>query len=493
MQYLLGIFNTREIAIGIWIILIIILLVLSKVGRNSLKDILASIFQKNILIAFMIFIAYYCIAIYLLYVVDFWNVNLLKDTIFWFFFAEIPLLFQALKSGKYKYFFFRIIKNNLAFIVILEFLLNLWTFNLWIELIIVPLFASFGVIYAFADRDQKYGVLKKICDFISTIFGVAVLISFVLHVFNNPYELFNMQTLQNFLFPIIVLFMNLPLIYTFSVYNWYEQIFVMIKNNKFRNKLAIIMFSKLSLSKIHAVRTDADVVMKVNEIESVDLKKDLERVGKRLDLKIGDHYMKRSNFYITSSILLMVVFICGINIFADPFIVNMCALGLLLSIFFLVYSFGLKLKKHEELSVVKKYALFNFLYLIKRQYKMLEDFPPVDDPSKLFTHYIEIIYELREEYEKNVTLLENLLTSWEWDVVRRLNNSLYAYVVAIGIREEDFKNYNDEDFSAYYIEKKNTSVSEENWNLFEQDIKKCAREYNENIKSCYLEFKRYID
>lgn len=219
MQYLHDVFNNREIAIGIWMMLIIVLLVLWKVGRNSLKDILVSILQKNILIAFMIFIAYYCVAIYLLYIVGFWNINLLKDTIFWFFFAEIPLLFQALKNGKDKYFFFRIIKDNLAFIVILEFLLNLWTFNLWIELIIVPLFASFGVIYAFADRDQKYGALKKICDFISSIFGIAVLISFVSHVFNDPYDLFNMDTLQNFLFPIIILLLNLPLIYAFSVYN----------------------------------------------------------------------------------------------------------------------------------------------------------------------------------------------------------------------------------------------------------------------------------
>lgn len=493
MQYLQEIFNNREIAIGFWIIVLFVFLLLLKVGRSSLKNVLFCMLRKNIIIAFVIFIIYYCGAIYILYRVGFWDLNLLKDTIFWFFFAEIPLLFQALEKGKDKYFFIRTIKNNLALIVILEFLLNIWTFSLGIELVIVPVFVVVGIIYALADRSKEYKSLKKACDIINYVFGLIVFGTFIGHVFNDSSELFNLQTLQGFLFPILILLLNLPLIYGFSLYNLYEQIFVRVKNNKFKNKINIIKFARFSLPKVHAVRTDPDVIMKIIKQEDTDLKEDLERIKKRLDFKIGDHYMKRSNFYITSSIVLAGCFISGINFFNDQFIIHMCAFGLILSIFFLVYSIGLRMRKNEELNMVKKYALINFLYLIKKQYKNLEEFPPIDNPDKLFLYYLETVYDLKEEYDKNVMLLENLLTSFEWGVASNLNNSLYPCIAEIGIAEKDFRDYSVAEFSEYYQNKRSESQQTDDWNLFEMNMKKYIEKYSENIENCYLEFKRYID
>lgn len=70
-------------------------------------------------------------------------------------------------------------------------------------------------------------------------------------------------------------------------------------------------------------------------------------------------------------------------------ITYICSTGLVLSFCLLIYSLGFRKKKNEEISQVKKYALHNLLYLIKRQDNMLQEFPPIDEPKELFCNMLQ--------------------------------------------------------------------------------------------------------
>ena len=106
------IFNNRELAAGFWIIVVFLLSVFSKNFRKFYKDVFPILLRKNIIIAFLIVIFHYCIAIRILFIFGFWELNLLKDSIFWFLFSEIPLLFTVIDKGKDKYIFFKILKES---------------------------------------------------------------------------------------------------------------------------------------------------------------------------------------------------------------------------------------------------------------------------------------------------------------------------------------------------------------------------------------------
>lgn len=173
-------------------------------------------------------------------------------------------------------------------------------------------------------------------------------------------------------------------------------------------------------------------------------------------------------------------------------ITHICSTGVVFSFCLLIYSFGLRKKKNEEISQVKKYALHNLLYLIKRQYDMLQELPPIDKPMELFIHYIMNVYELKIECDKDIASFENLLTSWELDTIKQLHTSISKVVFSIGIDETEISRYTIEEFNSYYLEKKAAAPQNEQINVFVHDVQRGIEKYSDQIKLCVEEFKRYF-
>jgi len=61
----------------------------------------------------------------------------------WGVFVAFVMLFEFSKANDSK-FFRNAFKNNLKILIILEFVINLYLFDLWIELLIVPFSAILG-------------------------------------------------------------------------------------------------------------------------------------------------------------------------------------------------------------------------------------------------------------------------------------------------------------------------------------------------------------
>ncbi|MCM1259175.1 MAG: hypothetical protein NC307_15195 [Roseburia sp.] len=141
---------------------------------------------------------------------------------------------------------------------------------------------------------------------------------------------------------------------------------------------------------------------------------------------------------------------------------------------------------------MKKYALHSLLYLIKRQYDMLQEFPPIDDPKELFVRYITVAYELKIECDRDIVSFENLLSSWEFDAIKQLQVSVSKIVFSIGIEETEIGQYTIEQFGTYYLVKKSSTAKNEKINVFIYNVKKEIEKYSEDIKLCVEEFKYYF-
>ena len=88
-----------------------------------------------------------------------------------------------------------------------------------------------------------------------------------------------------------------------------------------------------------------------------------------------------------------------------------------------IYSWIAK-KKNEEISEAKL-SLHNLFYLIKWQYNMLQEFPPIDTPKELFIQYITTAYELKSNWQI-CCAIRNLLTTWELDTIKQL--TIYNHI-----------------------------------------------------------------
>ena len=232
METIQEIFNNREIAIGIWVLITVIILLFLKPTRDFLKTAIPILFNKKFLIFYVVFISFLIVVLYGLHWLGIWNIGLLKDTIFWVLFVEIPLFAKAIDKAKDSHFFHKIIKQNIALVVIIEFFLNFWTFSLCAELVLFPMVVFFSLLYVIAGSEKKYIRVKKIFDFLAAIAGLSMIAYAIYNTIKAPLVFFNSETLKSILLPIILLLLNLPVVYALALYNMYEQICIRLKGKK---------------------------------------------------------------------------------------------------------------------------------------------------------------------------------------------------------------------------------------------------------------------
>ncbi|MCM1259176.1 MAG: hypothetical protein NC307_15200 [Roseburia sp.] len=212
----------------------------------------------------------------------------------------MPLFVKTIEKAKDNHFFTKLIKENLAITAIIEFVINYWTFDLVTEIIIVPTTLFIGVLYALAAQEKKYLRVKQVLDWIFVVFGFFVIVNSGKYLFQSLMEFFNLTSLQEFLLPVLLLFLNLPVIYGLALYNTYEQVFIRIKGNKdenFKMKWSIIRFAGIYLSKITAIRNNLQYTIMIS-LTNNDIKENLNKLKNKMSMRIGDNYMKRAHYCI---------------------------------------------------------------------------------------------------------------------------------------------------------------------------------------------------
>ena len=99
MNTIQGIFNNREIAIGLWVIVAVILLLFTKAARQFLKTALPILFCKKFVVFYIVFLSYLAVVLFVLNWAEWWDFELLKDTIFWVLFVELPIFTKAIEKA----------------------------------------------------------------------------------------------------------------------------------------------------------------------------------------------------------------------------------------------------------------------------------------------------------------------------------------------------------------------------------------------------------
>lgn len=305
MNTIQGIFNNREIAIGLWVIVALGLFLYTKAAREFLKTALPILFCKKFVVFYIVFLGYLAVVLYVLNWAEWWDLKLLKDTIFWVLFVELPLFTKTIERADGAHFFRKLLKDNIAVTVIIEFFVGFWTFSLAVELIIVPATVLISALYAIASRDKKHLSAKRFFEVLLAVWGIVLLINGISCFFDSPGIFFNLDTLKSLLLPLVLLIFNLPVVYGLALYNTYEQVFIRVKGtNREQQKMKwqVLCFAGLSLSRAAAIRKNLPTTIVFCKT-SQQLKINLINLSKRLDLQIGDNYMKRSRYYLWACIM----------------------------------------------------------------------------------------------------------------------------------------------------------------------------------------------
>ena len=169
------------------------------------------------------------------------------------------------------------------------------------------------------------------------------------------------------------------------------------------------------------------------------------------------------------------------------------SVSLVFSIALLFYSIGFRKRKNEEITQIKKYAVFEFLFVLKKQKSQLQEYPPIDDPVSLFINYLQIAYELKEACTKALDVYGNLLNNWERESIELLQTSAMGLLTNATIGGGNFTDFDVDSFCEYYRGKVKAMQHGANFNAFTSMLKSDAEKYTKRIESTYEDFKRYYE
>ena len=245
----MDIFNNREIAVGFWLLVISFYIFLSpKMAdvRTSFKHLLSAFFVKQIISVLILMVLYIAFVVYFLYEIGLWNTGQIKNTAFWCVSFGFMSLFNVESIKKDKSFFKHSVIDNLKLLAILQFVIGVYTFSVWIEILLVPVLVLIGAMLAITENDERHHQVKTLLSYCISIFGI-ILIAYTLYMLMTNFSDFaNENTAYDFFIPPLLTLLYLPFIFLISIYSTYERVFVRLKfsidNKLYRNLAKVYAF-----------------------------------------------------------------------------------------------------------------------------------------------------------------------------------------------------------------------------------------------------------
>lgn len=277
-------FSNRELAVLIWIgILLLTLIIKSKVWQN-IQSLINGFFDRKIFLPFISLVGYVILFVWLLYKIHLWDFSLVKDTLFWFFSTAFVTFFNLPKADE-KGFFKNLVKDNLKVIIILEFLLNFYTFSFLLEFILVPIIFIISVTSTVSEYQTQKDSTLKYSHFLKNIlafFGLFVFVFVLYKTIIGYKEFLTVSNLKAFFLPIVFTTLCLPFFYLLAIYIQYNDLFIVL-NHLFKNKgkeltrkvkLKILCSANFSLKRLKKIRRNSPRIAssdKTPEIEIADV------------------------------------------------------------------------------------------------------------------------------------------------------------------------------------------------------------------------------
>ncbi|NAY91405.1 hypothetical protein GTQ34_05685 [Muricauda sp. JGD-17] len=229
--------------------------------KNILKPflgVLEAFFRFKIIMTVLASIIYLELIILALSYVKFWDFILLKDTVFWYMGTGFITLLNLNKALEENDFFRRTVIDSFKFIVLFQFLVNVYSFNLVMEFILFPILAIIVVLDSLAEVKEEYRPIKKLTGTVLSLFGIFILIYAIYQVSVDFRDFSTWKTLKAFVFPVILTIGYIPFTYFLALLMKYENVFLRVgfrfkKDRKqFRSiKRKIILTCHISLSKLN--------------------------------------------------------------------------------------------------------------------------------------------------------------------------------------------------------------------------------------------------
>lgn len=277
-----SIFNNREIALLLWLIVIVLAVLLSKL-RKSFVTIFQILTRRMFLIIFSLIGAYLVGIIILFKNLDVWQISNLKDVIFWLFTVGFILVFKINDANSNAY-FKSIFLSAIKWTIVLEFVVNLYNFSLFTEIIILPILVFLILTQTFAEMYEEHKVVSTFLQNFIAIIGLSIFSYSLYKTIVNFEDVLTFQNLVSFLLPSAITILFIPFVYFLALYSTYDSYFIhlgimSIKKVEVKEvKKLIFKTANFNLEKLLRIKKNFE---KRVLYENIDLKEYIHSISKK--------------------------------------------------------------------------------------------------------------------------------------------------------------------------------------------------------------------
>lgn len=289
----MDIFSTRELATAFWVGAILIAvgmaIVTNKKIRQGFIGVLKCFFNRKLRKLWEIYFLYIGIITLMFSRSPIWKNIYLKDIILWTPFSGLTICMNAVAGEADEKYISKVLKDNIRFTVVTEFLLSTFTFSFWVELIIIPITTVIVLFDTVAEHKSDAIAVHKLLQDMMAFAGLCVILQTVRVGILEYRELNVINTLVSFFIPIVYLLLVTPLEYAFELYSKYEMLFIQMHFKEPRDKKVkrkrhlkvikacglsvrkIILFQKQCIPRMYVSMSDSEFEALISQLEEICL------------------------------------------------------------------------------------------------------------------------------------------------------------------------------------------------------------------------------
>ena len=225
-------FNNRELATFIWLMIIGGWVYWKDPGiLGNVTELIKIVASVGFFLPFASLLLYIAGIVLFLHSIEFWTLSLLKDTVLWFLISATAMVSRVVQSGCTKSPLSSVVSDSFKIIIVLEFLLNAYTFPFVVEMIFVP-FTTCVVVFGaylesrnFVDEAKVFRCVRQV----QTGTFLILLVFSILSAVSDLEHFFSPESIVQFTVTPILSMIMLPALFYIRLLNRYEQLFVALE------------------------------------------------------------------------------------------------------------------------------------------------------------------------------------------------------------------------------------------------------------------------
>jgi hypothetical protein len=214
--------NNREWSLLIWFGAIAVAMVIITGSRRAMRPVLAAFANRHILTALTLLVVYTLAVVGGLVLVNAWDAKLITPTIVWFLTVALVSLFRLNRAMTERHYFRKLALGTIAAPVAVQFVLDMYPFDLPTEIGLQAAFLALGILHAVGAIKPEHHHAHQFFIAVITILVLVVVLRSALEITAQWSRIDFLMEARKFAHPIAMTAAFLPFMYAFTLYAAYE-------------------------------------------------------------------------------------------------------------------------------------------------------------------------------------------------------------------------------------------------------------------------------